>query len=111
MCSSDLTTTYRFVSKEKDVFYDGYGPQREFYLEMPGGNSYQDDEQRNADADQRGQAEARHGEQRRGERQRTLKPRRKAECQVVGRSDRPSPPMPTTPTFLPGPAPHRLSGE
>lgn len=29
------TTTYRFVSKEKDVFYDGYGPQREFYLEMP----------------------------------------------------------------------------
>lgn len=43
------TTTYRFVSKEKDVFYDGYGPQREFYLEMPGGNSYQDDEQRNAE--------------------------------------------------------------
>lgn len=43
------TTTYRFVSKEKDVFYDGYGPQREFYLEMPGGKSYQDDEQRNAE--------------------------------------------------------------
>ena len=43
------TTTYRFVSQEKDVFYDGYGPQREFYLEMPGGNSYQDDEQRNAE--------------------------------------------------------------
>lgn len=43
------TTTYRFVSKEKDVFYDGYGPQREFYLEMPGGNSYQDKEQQNAE--------------------------------------------------------------
>lgn len=43
------TTTYRFVSKEKDVFYDGYGPQREFYLEMPGGISYQDKEQQNAE--------------------------------------------------------------
>ena len=31
------------------MLYDGYGPQREFYLEMPGGNSYQDDEQRNAE--------------------------------------------------------------
>ena len=43
------TTTYRFVSKEKDIFYDGYGPQREFYLEMPGGNFYQDKEQQNAE--------------------------------------------------------------
>lgn len=31
------TTTYRFVSKERDVFYDGYGPQREYMMELPGG--------------------------------------------------------------------------
>jgi hypothetical protein len=37
------TTTYRFVSKERDVFYDGYGPQREYTMVMPGGavGSYQ----------------------------------------------------------------------
>lgn len=36
-----VTTTYRFVSKERDVYYDGYGPQREFTLVMPGGTGYQ----------------------------------------------------------------------
>lgn len=38
-----VKTTYRYVSKDKAVFYDGYGPQREFVLEMPGGavGSYQ----------------------------------------------------------------------
>ena len=37
-----VTTTYRFVSKERDVYYDGHGPQREFVLELPGGlpNTY-----------------------------------------------------------------------
>jgi hypothetical protein len=37
------TTTYRFVSKDKDVYYDGYGPQREYTMLMPGGavGSYQ----------------------------------------------------------------------
>lgn len=37
------TTTYRFVSKDKDVFYDGYGPQREYTMVLPGGavGSYQ----------------------------------------------------------------------
>ncbi len=37
------TTTYRFVSKDRDVFYGGNGPQREFVLELPGGaaGSYQ----------------------------------------------------------------------
>lgn len=37
------TTTYRFVSKDRDVFYDGYGPQREYTMVMPGGavGSYQ----------------------------------------------------------------------
>jgi hypothetical protein len=37
------TTTYRFVSKDRDVYYDGYGPQREYTMVMPGGavGSYQ----------------------------------------------------------------------
>jgi hypothetical protein len=37
-----VTTTYRYVSKDRDVYYDGYGPQREFVLELPGGlpNTY-----------------------------------------------------------------------
>lgn len=37
------TTTYRFVSKERNVFYDGHGPQREYVIELPGGEvgSYQ----------------------------------------------------------------------
>ena len=33
-------TTYRFVSREKDVYYDGHGPQREYTLPMPGGTGY-----------------------------------------------------------------------
>ncbi|MBL3655835.1 RICIN domain-containing protein [Fulvivirga sediminis] len=35
------TTTYSFVSKDRDVYYDGYGPQREYTMVMPGGNGYQ----------------------------------------------------------------------
>ncbi|TDD94224.1 RICIN domain-containing protein [Flavobacterium cellulosilyticum] len=35
------TTTYRFVSKERDVFYDGFGPQREYTMVIPGGTGYQ----------------------------------------------------------------------
>lgn len=35
------TTTYSFISKERDVFFDGYGPQREYFLEIPGGTGYQ----------------------------------------------------------------------
>ena len=35
------TTTYLFVSKERDVFYDGHGPQREYLVEIPGGTGYQ----------------------------------------------------------------------
>jgi len=34
------TTSYRFVSKDRDVYYDGYGPQREFTVVMPGGTGY-----------------------------------------------------------------------
>lgn len=36
-----VTTTYRFVSKDRDVFYNGHGPQREFVMELPGGTGYQ----------------------------------------------------------------------
>lgn len=36
-----VTTTYRFVSKDRDVYYDGYGPQREYTMVLPGGTSYQ----------------------------------------------------------------------
>ncbi len=36
-------SSYRFVSTERDVFYDGQGPTREYVVNMPGGptNSYQ----------------------------------------------------------------------
>ncbi len=34
------TTSYRFVSQEKDVYYDGHGPQREFVVDLPGGDGY-----------------------------------------------------------------------
>jgi len=36
-----VTTTYQFVSLDRDVYFDGYGPQRQFRMEMPGGNGYQ----------------------------------------------------------------------
>ena len=35
------TTTYQFVSKDRDVFYDTYGPLRELRMEIPGGTGYQ----------------------------------------------------------------------
>ncbi len=35
------TTTYRFFSKDRDVFYDGAGPQREYTMVLPGGTGYQ----------------------------------------------------------------------
>ena len=35
------TTTYQFLSTERDVYYDGMGPFREFMMEMPGGTDYQ----------------------------------------------------------------------
>ncbi|HYX07111.1 MAG TPA: RICIN domain-containing protein, partial [Bacteroidales bacterium] len=36
-----ITTTYRFVSKDRPVYYDGNGPQYEYTMEMPGGTGYQ----------------------------------------------------------------------
>ncbi len=38
------TTTYRFVSKDRDVYYDGHGPQREYTMDIPGGTGYQVDQ-------------------------------------------------------------------
>ena len=35
------STTYRFLSKGRDVYYDGYGPQREYTMALPGGTGYQ----------------------------------------------------------------------
>jgi hypothetical protein len=31
------TTSYRLFSKDRDVFYDGYGPQRDYTVTVPGG--------------------------------------------------------------------------
>lgn len=36
-----VTTTYRFVSTDRDVYFDGQGPQREYIMELPGGTGYQ----------------------------------------------------------------------
>jgi len=35
------TSTFLFVSKDRDVYYDGYGPTREILFEVPGGTGYQ----------------------------------------------------------------------
>lgn len=35
------TTKYQFVSTERDVYYDGYGPQREYQTTLTGANGYQ----------------------------------------------------------------------
>jgi Concanavalin A-like lectin/glucanases superfamily/Ricin-type beta-trefoil lectin domain-like len=43
------TTTYRFFSRDRDVFYDGHGPQREYTVTIPGGTGYATADQRNAE--------------------------------------------------------------
>ena len=35
------TTTYQFLSADRDVYFDGHGPMRAFTMEMPGGTGYQ----------------------------------------------------------------------
>ncbi len=35
------TTTYRFVSPERAVYFDGHGPMNDFVLELPGGTGYE----------------------------------------------------------------------
>ena len=34
-------TVYRFAAMDHDVFYDGYGPTREYIMTLPGGTGYQ----------------------------------------------------------------------
>jgi len=36
-----VSTTYSFISRDRDVFFDGYGPQREYIMTLPGGTGYQ----------------------------------------------------------------------
>lgn len=36
-----VTTNYQLVSRDRDVYYDGYGPVREYLTLMPGGTGYQ----------------------------------------------------------------------
>ena len=43
------TTSYRFFSKDRDVFYDGNGPQRDYIVTVPGGTGYATADQRNAE--------------------------------------------------------------
>jgi hypothetical protein len=43
------TTSYRFFAKDRDVFYDGQGPQREYTVTIPGGTGYMTADQRNAE--------------------------------------------------------------
>ncbi|HEY1787729.1 MAG TPA: LamG-like jellyroll fold domain-containing protein, partial [Verrucomicrobiae bacterium] len=35
------TTTYRLFSRDRNVFYNGYGPQRDYIVTVPGGTGYQ----------------------------------------------------------------------
>ena len=35
------TTTYQFVSTDRDLYFDTYGPQRSLRMEVPGGTAYQ----------------------------------------------------------------------
>ncbi len=44
-----LPTTYRFFSKDRDVFYDGYGPQRSYTVTTTGGPGYQTSAHKNAE--------------------------------------------------------------
>ena len=43
------TTTYRYISTERLAYFNGYGPLREFSVEIPGGTGYQTEDQRNAE--------------------------------------------------------------
>jgi len=38
------TTTYEFISQDRDVYYNGQGPMRRFVMEIPGGTGYQTDQ-------------------------------------------------------------------
>ena len=34
------TSSFMFLSRDREVYYDGYGPYREFRMEVPGGTAY-----------------------------------------------------------------------
>ena len=36
-----VSTSYRFLSRDRDVYYNGYGPTREYVMALPGGTGYQ----------------------------------------------------------------------
>ena len=38
------TTSYRFVSTDRNVYFDGHGPRRAYTIEIPGGSGYQVDQ-------------------------------------------------------------------
>lgn len=40
-----VTTSYSFLSRDRDVFYDGHGPQRQFVVEIPGAPDISKDRQ------------------------------------------------------------------
>lgn len=44
-----LPTTYRFFARDRDVFYDGHGPQRAYTVTTTGGPGYQTASHRNAE--------------------------------------------------------------
>jgi hypothetical protein len=43
------TTSYQFFSKDRDVFYNGDGPRRDYTVTIPGGSGYMTADQRNAE--------------------------------------------------------------
>ena len=43
------TTNYEFVSLDKEMYYDGVGPVRNYGITMPGGTGYATEDQRNAE--------------------------------------------------------------
>lgn len=43
------TTTYEFISQDRDVYFNGQGPMRHFAMELRAGTGYQTEDQRNAE--------------------------------------------------------------
>ena len=43
------TSNYEFIALDKEMYYDGVGPMRNFGITMPGGSGYATEDQRNAE--------------------------------------------------------------
>lgn len=43
------TNSYELVSTDRPVFYDGYGPVYNYWMELPGGSGYATEDQKNAE--------------------------------------------------------------